>query len=367
MSADQVLITGADGYMGSRIAKRYLDGTDLRLILWMRAGDLNIRQRKQSAMDARLGFPGKRVSYAWGDLENSDPFGEIDSAAISTIIHSAAIIRFNVEEDLANHVNVDGTDKLLRFATRCPNLESFGLLSSVYASGLQSGPIVEERFPGIAGFANHYERSKWASESLLLDGYADLPWKICRLATAIADDEEGRVVQYNAFHNTLKLFYYGLMSLVPGHARTPLYFITGNFASEALFQVMKKGKTHTFYHIAHPRSASITLGGLVDTAFTEFNRDPVFRSRRILPPLYTDAASFDLLTEGVQSFGGGIVQQSVSSVAPFARQLFIDKDIDTVNLRHAWSHACSTPDAETLIRKTCHYLAANRWGRNGIL
>src|SRR5438445_4516778 len=119
---------------------------------------------------------------------------------------------FNAEADLVGRVNADGTEKLLRFAARSPGLESLGLISSIYASGLQSGPIAEIPFDGKAGFANHYESSKWESEARLLRGYASLPWKICRLATAIADDASGRVSQYNAFHNTLKLFHYGLMS-----------------------------------------------------------------------------------------------------------------------------------------------------------
>jgi nucleoside-diphosphate-sugar epimerase len=363
MTAGKILITGADGYVGSRVARRYLDATDADLILWMRARDGEAGARKRNALEARLGNPGSRVSYAWGDLENAEPFAGVDPVGIAAIVHSAAVIRFNVEADLADRVNVAGTEKLLRFASACAGLEAFGLLSSVYASGLQAGPIGERAFDGKAGFANHYERSKWESESLLTERFASLPWKICRLATAIADDREGRVVQYNAFHNTLKLFYYGLMSLVPGHAETPLYLITGEFAADAVFRIMRQGPVRTHFHVSHERRESITLGGLVNAAFSEFDRDPVFRARRILPPLYSDAASFDLLTEGVRGFAGGIVQQSVSSVAPFARQLFVDKDIANLNTAAVPGGDYHVPEAEALIRKVCRNLIATRWGR----
>lgn len=377
MAADQILITGADGYMGSRVARRYLEATDARLLLWMRARSADEGLKKQNALErsleSRFGDAGlrdarhceakRRVQFAWGDLEDEEPFAGLDPRPISAIVHSAAVIRFNVEEGPAHRINVAGTEKLLRFATRCPALEAFGLLSSVYASGLRSGSIAEAPCDGKAGFANHYERSKWESEMRMLEGYASLPWKVCRLATAIADDEQGRIVQYNAFHNTLKLFYYGLMSLVPGHAETPLYFITGDFAAEAVFRLMRTGAVRTHFHISHAKRDSITLGRLVDTAFSEFNRDPAFRSRRILPPLFSDAASFDLLNEGIRSFGGGIVQQSVSSVAPFARQLFVDKDILNRNLMAALGADYHAPDADALIRNACRYLAATRWGR----
>ena len=51
----------------------------------------------------------------------------------------------------------------------------------------------------------------------------------------IADDASGAVTQQNAFHNTLKLFYYGLLALMPGACDTPLYFITVFPASIILF------------------------------------------------------------------------------------------------------------------------------------
>jgi nucleoside-diphosphate-sugar epimerase len=360
-----ILITGSDGYLGSRVARRLAETTDVPLILWSRARDAAAAEAKREALERALGGPSARFAFAHGDLEDGEPFGGVDARAVSGIVHAAAVIRFNVEADQADRVNVRGTEKLLGFAESCPSLSSLCLLSSVYASGLRAGAIEEILFPDADGFANHYERSKRESENLL-PAHRELPWKICRLATAIADNELGHVTQYNAFHNTLKLFFHGLMSIVPGKPATPLYFITGDFAAAAVVHVLRQGSPRGIYHACHGRGESLTLGRLLDAAFSEFGRDEGFRARRILPPLFSDAEAFALLDEGVRSFGGGVVRQSVASVAPFARQLFIDKDIHNANLAALMGTYYRAPDPETLIRNACARLVATRWGREAV-
>lgn len=362
MSAKRILITGGDGYLGSRLAKKYLESSGDRVLLWVRASDEREFQAKSERLDRELNGFGSRVSYQAGDLASKEPFGSIDARDIRAIIHSAAVTRFNVDEATARAVNIEGTEKLLRFADNCPALEKFGLLSTAYASGLKSGLVEETPLDGLEGFANLYEKSKWASERELLTHFEHLPWRIFRVATIIADDESGRVTQFNAFHNTLKLFYYGLLSLVPGKPETPLYFVTGEFVADTIFDLMNDSSDKAIYHVAHTAAESVTLGELIELAFEVFEGEEDFKMRRVLKPLYSDAESFDILVEGVSAFGGGIVNQAVSSVAPFNRQLFIRKEICNRRLVAALSEY-RAPDARHLIRNTCEYLARTKWGR----
>lgn len=362
MENRQIMITGGDGYLGFALAKRYLQSTDEPLLLWVRASDEGEFAAKQERIRQRLGEEAGRVRCRWGNLVNPHPFDAIDPAEIRAIIHSAAVTRFNVDETTARRVNVEGTEKLLRFASRCPSLERFALLSTVYSSGLKSGPIEEEAMDNRAGFSNYYEWSKWASENLLLTAFADLPWQIFRVATIIADNEEGKVTQQNAFHNTLKLFYYGLLSLVPGKMETPLYFIAGEFATNAIFSVLSTSLKKSIYHVAHTKEESLSLQALIDVVFETYGEKPEFKMRRVLKPLYSDAESFDLLAQGVNTFGAGILNQSVSSVAPFAKQLFIQKEIRNRSLVSALDHY-QAPDARRLVRNACDYLVRTKWGR----
>ncbi len=363
MGARQILITGGDGYLGQRLARRYLEeDRDAVVVLWMRASDAQACGAKREALVPILGAFGERVRYDWGDLGSERPFERLDPSAVGRIIHAAAVTRFNVDAETARRVNVEGTDKLLRFASECSALDGVGLLSTVYASGLATGRIDEALMDGAAGFANHYERSKWEAEMIAAHRYAQLPWRIVRVATVIADDEGGAVTQYNAVHNTLKLLYYGLISVLPGHPRTPLYLVTGAFAAEAIHAVMAHGASRAVYHAAHTQQESLRLGELIDLAFETFARSEDFLKRRVLKPLYADEPAFALLAKSVQAFGGGPVNQAVSSVTPFAKQLFVSKEIRNERLA-ATLGAYRAPDPQMLVRNTCAYLARTKWGR----
>jgi nucleoside-diphosphate-sugar epimerase len=362
MQAKTVLITGGDGYLGMRLASAYLELTDQPVLLWLRARDGDEFQTKRARLDSRFARFGARIDYKWGDLVKDYPFDTVDHHRIQTIIHSAAVTKFNVDADTAQRVNIEGTEKLLKFASGCRSLEAFGLLSTVYASGLKPGVIAEKPFENAGPFANHYERSKQASEAKLMADFDYLPWRILRVATVVADNAGGHVTQFNAFHNTLKLLYYGLLSIIPGKPETPLYFVTGDFVADAVFKLMRNPSNRAIYHVCHTRPESLTLGQLMDAAFECFAEQDDFKARRILQPLYADAESFDLLGDAMDTFGGSIVNQALSSVSPFARQLFVEKEFQNDRMVSALSDY-RAPEARQVIRNTCSYLVRTKWGK----
>jgi len=54
----------------------------------------------------------------------------------------------------------------------------------------------------------------------------------------------------------------------------------------------------------------------------------------------------------------------VLSLAPFARQLFVDKDVRNERLVGALGESATT-SPEALVRKTCAHLARTSFGRGG--
>jgi thioester reductase-like protein len=362
MSTKKTLLTGAGGYLGARTAKRLLETTDEELVLWIHAADAEEARAKAAPLARSLAAFEGRLSFAHGELGGPAPFASVDARTIGRIVHAAAVTRFNVDAALADAVNVGGARKAFAFAERCPSLESLTYVSTLYVAGLRSGVVDEALSPEPPAFANHYERSKWASERLLAREHAGLPWRIARIATVISDDDSGRVTQYNAVHNTLKLFFYGLISLVPGLETTPLYFVTGDFATEAIVAISRSAEERSVYHVAHARKESLALDELITIAFESFNQNESFRTRRVLKPLYVNAESFDELVDGIEGFGGDVVKQALQSVAPFARQLFAAKDFTNDRMARLLPGQ-RAPDPRLLAEAMCRSLVRTKWGK----
>jgi len=357
-----MLITGAGGYLGARLAAQLLESGNQPVILWLHALDSAELEHKSKALRETLGPIADGVDLRGGDLCASNPFTDIDPGEVGGILHCAAVTRFNVEESLARKVNVDGAVKLYQFASRCKHLEQLALVSSIYACGLRDGVIGEDPLPEEPRFSNYYEWSKWESERRLQEDFGALPWKILRVATIVAETARGQVIQYNAFHNTLKLLFYGLISLVPGDRESPLYFVTADFAVDAARAILERGECKGIYHICHSAQESMTLGELIDTAFSRFSMDADFRERRILAPLFCDQTTFEMLADGVNSFAGEVVREGLGSIVPFAPQLYSRKSFDNQRMRETMD-VYAAPDARELVSNSCDYLANTRWGR----
>ena len=81
-----------------------------------------------------------------------------------------------------------------------------------------------------------------------------------------------------------------------------------------------------------------------------------------MKPLYADYDSFELLAKSVNDFGGPLVNRALSTVKPFAAQLFIDKDVKVSAHDQAMSFA-QLPDMATVIRHTCNHLVRTGFKR----
>lgn len=342
-----VLVTGAAGYVGSLIVE---------------------------ALREHGGY-GDVLAYtrAEADLTVPGALDGVPTASITHIVHAAAVTKFAVERETAKAVNIGGTEQVVALARRCPDLERLVLLSTLYTSGLDTGEIAEEpagavEEPRTAGeaddpadtvrFANYYEWSKHAAERLVLD--SGLPATIARVPTIIADDDSGHVSQYNAVHNTLKLLYYGLLSLMPGLSDIPVALGTGEFTVNATMALLPAEPG--FYHVCPDLEQTPRLGRIVDLMFTAFEQDSNFIRRQILRPLLVDEAAFANLLNGLRTLPHGPVLDALESVSPFSAQLFRPKVFGNTRLHKAWP-GYRAPDPDALVSQTAEYLVRTRWGR----
>lgn len=357
----KILITGGGGYIGTKLAQRFLARTDDEVVLWLRASDADAFAERRRVCDAVLGDAARRVQYAHGDLADDSPFHAIDPRGIKAIFHPAANTHFNIDAATADAVNIRGTDKLLAFAERCPELESVAVISTIYSSGLHGGSIGEAAFDDAAGFANHYERSKWASERSV-DRHAALPWRVFRIATVLADDDSGHVLQYNIAHKVKRLMFVGLLPIFPGLAAMPIYFVTGDFVADAMFALAERAPLRTIFNLCPTADESLTLGRWLELSYDYFSREPEFARRRFMRPIFTDLKAFQALAKSVDAFSRDVTMQAVVKlVSPFAEQMFVTKQLDN-RAGRALLPEWRAPDAAGLLERTCAHLARTEWG-----
>ena len=358
MSKGMVLITGADGYLGHAVASYLLANSNLQLCLWVKASSQQSIELKKQRLATLL--DNSRCHFYYGDLTDDTVFADVNSAEITHIIHSAALTNFAVEKEDAYQVNVLGTRKLLQFAQRCQQLKCVSLISTLYVAGLDTKVINEQPISPTPTFANHYEWSKFNAEQVLLEKFAALPWQIVRVATIVADNDLGEVHQYNVFHQTLRLLFYGLLAVMPGEESTKIYLTTRDTSAQLCGQLLLN-ESRGFFHSSIDDEHSLALGNLIDEVYCQFNLYDEFKLKRILKPRFASWPTFQKLIDGTQSLGS-ILGQALAVMAPFSQQLYTNKIVKNSRARSQTTVELNFK-VKDMLPKICSYLINNKWGK----
>jgi UDP-glucose 4-epimerase len=166
----KILITGATGKVGSRLAKRLaLRGDQVRAL---------VRDRSR-AVDLR----NHGIELAEGDLQDAD---SLTAAAIDieAVVHCAAFFRGATDEQ-AHAVNEVGTQRLAN-AARAASVRRFLFTSTGLVYGSTGGRLANEDHDCAPTAA--YPVSKLAAERFLL-GLRDLDVRILRLPFVYGDGD----------------------------------------------------------------------------------------------------------------------------------------------------------------------------------
>jgi len=166
----KILITGATGKVGSRLAKRLAgQGHYVRALV-----------RDSSRAAAAL---GDQIELVEGDLLNSDSLAHA-AQGIAAVVHCAAFFRGATPEQ-AHAVNERGTQHLAN-AARDANVERFIFLSTGLTYGPNGGRLANE--DDACNPVDAYPLSKLAAEKMLL-GMEGVDVRILRLPFVYGDGD----------------------------------------------------------------------------------------------------------------------------------------------------------------------------------
>jgi thioester reductase-like protein len=270
-----VLLTGATGFVGMELLRRFIERGDRRIHALVRAAD-------DEAAAERLPAHA-RLSAVAGDIEQpglglSEVNRERLARDVTTVVHCAASVSFDLSLEESRRVNVDGTRTVVDFAQRCRRLERLTYVSTAYVAGEPRGLFREDQLDVGQRFRNTYERSKFEAERMIRREAAGLPLQILRPSIVVGDSRTGRTSSFNVLYGPLKALARGRIPAIPARRSSPVDIVPVDYVADRAYELVTDGPDGTF-HLVAGRNAT-TVGRLLELASGHLRRP----APTVLPP-----------------------------------------------------------------------------------
>jgi thioester reductase-like protein len=293
---DGVLLTGATGFVGMELLARYLEHTDRRVHVLVRAASERAAAARVQRTLADLfgaGHPfAERVVAVRGDVTRPSlglRRGRARDALaeqVDEVVHSAASVSFDLSLDASRAINVEGTRRVLELAERCHargGLRRFSHISTAYVAGDHAGCFSEDDLDVGQSFRNSYEQSKFEAEHLLGRWHGRLPVTVLRPSIVVGARDSGWTASFNVLYWPLRAFARGAYAALPARRDAPVDVVPVDFVADATFALSQAPEAEgvTFNLVAGRHASSV--GELVALASAFFQRPA---PRLIQPELY---------------------------------------------------------------------------------
>ena len=303
-----ILITGANGFLGSTITKKLLlSGSKLILLIRASGGNENIFedfiQNNHKPANGHNGidelihyrFLNSNIEIIKGDITSDNLNLDQDMYdrlcyEVDEVFHCAAATHFEKQRaDELMLVNVGGTENILQFANSGKK-KRFHHVSTAYVVGKGNSIYYEKKVDKEPLFNNEYERSKYIAEQLVLN-YAEqnaIPYTIYRPSIIVGDSKTGHTRKYdnlylfakvvsnikNIYSNRHKENLNELVNKssdngrkkmrVPGDPNASVNLVPIDYVADAIVEISeKKEAVGRIFHIVNPKPP--ILGELRDS------------------------------------------------------------------------------------------------------
>jgi nucleoside-diphosphate-sugar epimerase len=174
----ETAITGATGFLGTRVARELLDRGQ-RLVLLAHAGSGDALTRLERYLTVTGAPPsmvsGLRERARAVEVDIGEPLLGLTpdafhalAGALRTVWHCAADTTLSGAAEQVRRVNVEGTRHVLDLAAAAPGRVAVFHVSTAFVAGSRHDEVAyEDDLDGSQGFENPYERSKFDGEVLV--------------------------------------------------------------------------------------------------------------------------------------------------------------------------------------------------------
>ncbi|MBX0323956.1 SDR family oxidoreductase [Halomicroarcula sp. F13] len=261
--------TGFPGFLGSALVGRLLARSDDTVTCLVQPAYRETAERRAGELTDEAGVPRERVRLVEGDVTDPDlgltAYDRL-AEATATVYHLAAVYDLGVDAEVADRVNVVGTDHVLAFA-EAADVERFHYVSTCYVSGRYDGTFTHADLDVGQEFHNHYERTKFEAEVAVQARMADgFPATIYRPAIAVGDSRTGETQKYDGPYYLLSLLRrQPRLAFAPAPAtpdRYHLNVVPREFVVDAIAELSGRDETvGEVYQLCNPHPP--TIGRLV--------------------------------------------------------------------------------------------------------
>ena len=257
-----VLFTGFPGFLGSALLREVLARDDGPVACLIQSEYRDLAERRAEEIVTDLDVVGdvgetddvdreERIRLYEGDItepdlgldttrDADDGLDEIDD--VDEIYHLAAVYDLDVDPDIAEAVNVRGTEHVLHVAEEL-DVSRFQYVSTCYVSGRYDGVFTADHLTEEQSFNNHYEETKYRAEVAVQERMADgLPATIYRPAITVGDSRTGETDKFDGPYNLLRLLFaqperLSFVFSIPGAHETELNVVPRDFVVDAIAEL----------------------------------------------------------------------------------------------------------------------------------
>jgi thioester reductase-like protein len=283
--SETVLLTGATGFLGMELLARLIEREDCSVVCLIRAESAEAAAERLAGVIARLyddpPEAAARVRAIAGDVAaeglglSPDEREELE-ASVTSVVHCAASISFDLTLEEARAVNTAGPVRMLELSRAIAErgrLRRHVHVSTAYVAGRYEGLFHETDLDLGQGFRNTYEHSKFDGEVAVNAAADGLPVVIARPSIIVGDSRSGWTSAFNVIYWPMRAFSRGLMDEVAIDPAAVADVVPIDYVADGLMALLDHPEVGGTIALVAAAVAP-TNGELIELACRQFGREP---------------------------------------------------------------------------------------------